>query len=416
MAPATQPEAELPHFAQPQIPDHTFSLTDFGAVGDGKTMNTTAIAKAIVAVAAAGGGTLNVPAGKFLTAPFVLTDNLNLHLDSGATILFSNDPHDFPLANGGYQACITLKDGHDIAITGTGTIDGQGQLFWQHFRMPRTDSPEDNPWLPKRPKLIMLTRCVRVLVRDVTLQNSPMFHLVPAECREVTIDHVYIHSPVPSPNTDGIDPSGFDIRITNCTIDTGDDCIAVKGGERYDPQQPSCENIVVANCTFLHGHGMSIGSESYGGVRHMLVSNCTFNGTNAGIRLKSPRGRGGLVEDLVYQNLTMKGVKNSILITSYYPKIPVDVASEKPRPVSDGTPHWRNIEITNVTASGGQIAGQIVGLPEMPIENVTLTNVHISAEKPIQIVHARNVQFVDSSVSATKGKPIISDADVKGLN
>jgi pectin methylesterase-like acyl-CoA thioesterase len=400
--------------AKPQIPDHTFNIHDYGAVGDGKTFDTAAIEKAIAACKAAGGGTVDVPAGKYLCLPFELASNLNLHLEKDSTILFSGDPDNFPHDQTGYQRCITLTDGHDIAITGSGVIDGQGQKFWQRFRAGIWQDADENP-MPKRPKMIFLTRCSRVLIQDVTLTNSPMFHLVPQQCQDVTIEKIMIKAPALSPNTDGIDPSGANILITGCTIDTGDDCIAVKAGDRYDPQQPSCQNILVTGCTFLHGHGMSVGSESYGGLRNMVVENCSFDGTAAGIRLKSPRGRGGVVENLVYRNLTMKNVKNSILITSYYPRIPSDLAHDAAQPAGERTPTWRSIRIENVTSSGGQIAGQIVGLPEMPIQDLVLKNVHISATKTIQIAHARGVWFVDSSVTAA-GKPIIVDANVEGLN
>ena len=149
-----------------------------------------------------------------------------------------------------------------------------------------------------------------------------MFHLVPRACREVTIDSIHIKSPANSPNTDGIDPSGFDYLITNCTIDTGDDNIALKPRPIPDPLHLSCENFLIEGCTFLHGHGMSIGGGSNGGVRNMVVRDCRFEDTDAGIRLKSGRDRGGLVENLTYENLTMKRVKTSIMITSYYPEIP----------------------------------------------------------------------------------------------
>jgi polygalacturonase len=425
-------------------------VKDFGATGDGTTFDTGAIEKAIAACSTAGGGTVELPAGKYLCVPFELASNLNLHLDEGATILFSTNVADFPVEDGAYRNCITLTGGHDIAITGSGTIDGQGRHFWKYFRKKSTSATtresatgsasesasastqesgaEDESattqqsggqktgGMAKRPRLIVLTRCSRVLVQGVLLTNSPMFHLVPAQCQDVTIDHVRIITPVPSPNTDGIDPSGLNILITGCTIDTGDDCIAVKAGTRVHPDEPSCQNILVTGCTFLRGHGMSVGSETNGALKNMLVENCTFDGTDAGIRLKSTRGRGGVVEDVTYRNLTMKNVKNSILITSYYPKIPVQIEQDKGQAVGEGTPAWRNIRIENVTSTGGHYTGNIVGLPEMPIENIVLSNVHIEAAKPMQIAHARGIRFIDSSIVAKKGEPSVVDAEVEGLH
>jgi polygalacturonase len=400
----------------PEIPQRTFTLTDFGAVGDGKTLNTSAIAKAISACQKAGGGTVDVPPGKFLTAPFLLASNLNLHLEKGATILFSDNPGDFALTDGAFENCITLKDGHDIAITGSGAIDGQGAFFWHHYVAPKNADPEVARSMSRRPKMIQLTRCSRVLIQDVTLMNSPSFHLVPTMCQNVTVENIHIKAPWPSPNTDGIDPSGINFLIKGCTIDTGDDCIAVKAGARYDPNRPSCEDILITDCTFLHGHGMSIGSETNGGLRDMVVRNCSFDGTEAGIRLKSPRGRGGLVEYVSYEHLTMKNVKISILITSYYPKIPVNLNLDHTQTAGPDTPHWQHIRISDVTSTSGAIAGQIVGLPEMPIEDLLLSNVNISALQPIEIAHARDVRFVNCEISATSGQPIIVDASVEGLN
>jgi polygalacturonase len=419
-APAAMSQATLPSdfaVARPSIPDRTFTITDYGAVGDGRTYNTGAIEKAIAACRNAGGGTVDVPPGTFLTAPFVLASNLNLHLEGGSTLLLSDKPEDFQLNKGQFESCITLKNGHDVAITGSGTIDGQGAQWWRNFVPPKNADPSLEESMPRRPRLIELVRCTRVLVQGITLTNSPTFHLVPSQCRDVSVDAIRIKSPAVSPNTDGIDPSGTNIEIRACTIDTGDDCIAVKAGlNRYDPKQLSCQNILVTDCTFLHGHGMSVGSESSGGLRNMVVQNCSFDRTEAGIRLKSSRGRGGLVEYLTYQNLTMKNVKNSILITSYYPKIPVHLEQDRAREIDSGTPIWRHIRIRDVTSTNGSNAGQLVGLPEMPIEDVVLTNVRISATHAIEIAHARAIKFVNCVLAGSADKPTIVDATVEGLN
>jgi polygalacturonase len=394
--------------ARPTIPDRTFTIANFGAVGDGQTFSTGAIERAILACEKVGGGTVDVPAGKFLTGPFQLASNLNLHLEKGSTLLFSNNPKDYGEGEKGLQNGMTIAHGHDIAITGEGAIDGQGAFFWRrHF--------EGDPDAP-RPRLIQLTECSRVLVQDVTLMNSPSFHLVPAQCQNVTIENIHIKSPALSPNTDGIDPSGINFLIRGCTIDTGDDCIALKAGAQYDVSRPSCENFLITDCTFLHGHGMSVGSESYGGVRNMIVRNCTFDGTDAGIRLKSPRGRGGLVENLTYEHLKMRNVKNSILITSYYPRIPAHPDKDPAQTVGARTPQWRHIRISDVTSTGGLIAGQIVGLPEMPIEDILFSNVNILAVEPIEIVNARSIQFTGCKILGSSGKPSVLNASVVGLN
>ncbi len=397
----------------PKIPDRTFKISDFAAKADGKTFDTHAFQSAIDACTKAGGGIVDVPPGQYLVTPFVLASNLNLHLEAGAVIRLTPNPDDYNLVNGLYDSAITLRDGHDIAITGAGTIDGQGARFWKELPLKGTD-PMIWQWLPHRPALIMLTNCTNILVQGVTLTNSPMFHLLPMQCKNVTIQGIHIKAPAISPNTDGIDPSGQNYLIENCTIDTGDDCIAVKAGGMLDAAHPSCENFLIQNCTFLHGHGMSVGSETSGGLRNMLVRNCSFTGTDAGIRIKSSRNRGGPVEYVTYENLTMHNVKNSILITSYYPKIPTDPRQDRARAL-DRTPSVSHIRITDVTSTDSQIAGQIVGLPEMPLVDIILTRVHVAAKKPMQIFHANGVQFIDCRITSTKGAPVIIDSTVQGL-
>jgi polygalacturonase len=393
--------------AKPQIPSATFNIVDYGAVGDGKTLNTAALGKAIAACEQAGGGTVEVPAGMFLTGPFALASNLNLHLDDRATIKFSDNRSDFRLIDGGYENCLVAQQCHDLAITGTGTIDGNGSSWWtefEQFRKTQKATTQATP-PPHRPYMIMLTECTRVMVQGVTLANSPMFHFVPRLCRDVTIDSIKILSPADSPNTDGIDPSGWNYQITHCTIDTGDDNIALKPRPVGDPPVPSCQYILVEHCTFLHGHGMSIGGGSNGGVRDLLVRDCTFEGTKFGVRLKSGRDRGGLAENLTYENLTMHNVESPILITSYYPQIPKQPEADKAQPISGKTPIWRHVLIKNVVADGGDTSLRIIGLAEMPVQDVTLENVRISAQQPPQIIHAQDIRLVNSQVSAASGAP-----------
>jgi polygalacturonase len=403
---------------KPTIPDRSFKITDYGAIADGKTLNSAAIQKTIDAAAAAGGGTVVIPAGRFFTAAFTLASNLNLHLDEGADLVMSDKPSDYKIVRGAFENCISAADCHDLEITGTGTIDGQGEYFWRNFTAPKdAEGMEERTGMTRRGHLVNLSHCTRVLVQEVLLENSPSFQLVPSQCQDVTIDRVRIKAP-PSPqshNTDGIDPSGFNFLITHCNIDTGDDNIAVKAGGQLDPSRDSCENFLITDCTFGHGHGMSVGSESYGGLRNMVVRNCTFNDTDAGIRLKSPRGRGGVLEDVTYENLTMTNVKNAILITSYYPKIPKQPDKDPMRPAGARTPVWRHILIRNVVATGCQNAGEIVGLPEMPAQDIVFDHVQISATAPIQIFNARGIQFIDSIIAASNGKPIIANAEVEGL-
>lgn len=391
----------------PTIPTTVFNITNYGAVGDGKTLNTVAIQKAIDACAAAGGGTVLVPAGKFIFGPIILTSSLNLHLDKGAMLLISDDLKNYPIKSKRYQDCITAAKAHDIEISGNGVIDGQGEAWWQAFAA--------NQKMTHRPYMAKLSGCTRVYVHDVTFQNSPMFHFVPENCTDVTIEHIKIKSPARAANTDGIDPSGWNFLIADCTIDTGDDNIAIKPASE---RTPGDKNFLVKNCTFLHGHGMSVGGGTANGLENLTVSNCTFNGTDSGIRIKTPRGNGGLLQNAVYENITMHDVKNPIYINDYYPErtAPKDPATEKAEPVTDRTPITKDIMIRNVTITGSPNAGTIQGLPEAPISNLIFSNVNISAKTGMIIYHARGVQFINSKITVADGKSLITyDAEISGM-
>ena len=263
--------------------------------------------------------------------------------------------------------------------------------------------------------MIKIANCTRVLVTGVTLQNSPMFHLVPQNCTDVTIRDLHIQAPAKAPNTDGIDPSGWNFLITGCAIDTGDDNIAIKPTAT---RVPGNKNYLIQDCTFGHGHGCSIGSGTVGGIEDVTVRNCTFDQTDSGIRIKSGRDRGGLLQNITYENLKMTAVKNPIYIIDFYPErtAPKDPATEQPEPVTGRTPINRNIIIRNVTATDCPTAGTVRGLPEMPIDGMTLSNVNLSAKTGLKIYHARNIRFEDSKIIVPKGKRLITyDAQVTGL-
>jgi len=391
----------------PTIPHATFNVTNYGAVGDGKTMNTSAIQKTIDTASAGGGGTVLIPAGKFLTGPFTLASSINLHLVKNATILISDDLANYPSAKGRYQDSITAGGAQDLEISGEGTIDGQGNAWWTAFRADKS--------MTHRPNMIKLSNCTRVRVHGVTLGNSPMFHLVPQNCTDVTIQGITIQAPANAPNTDGIDPSGWNFLITDCTIDTGDDNIAIKPA---NGRTPGNKNYKVKNCTFRHGHGCSVGSGTAGGIEDLKVSACTFNQTDSGIRIKTLRGNGGLLQNCTFENLRMTAVKNPIYIIDWYPErnAPKDPSTEKPEPVTDRTPFNKNIIIRNVTATDCPTAGTIRGLPEAPITGVTLSNVNVSAKTGMKIYHAKGIKFVGSKITVESGKPLTAfDAEITGL-
>ena len=406
----------------PVIPQRRFVLTDFGGVGDGKTMNTDAFRKAIAACKKAGGGEVAVPAGIFVTGPIELTDKMALLIEKGATIRGSENFKDYEsIDSKGKRSAQPLIKGtnlSDVLIRGEGVIDGAGQIWWQRFREERAagvpqqgerraaGQPEESP----RPKLVLLTACNRVRIEGVTLKDSPQFHLVPNRCRDVTIESVTITSPADSPNTDGIDPTGSsDVLIRHCIIDVGDDDIAFKS----NPNEGATENVLVTDCTFRHGHGASIGSNIGGGIRNILVEHSTFENTDNGIRIKSTRDRGGVVENVTYSDITMKNVGTAITLNLFY----FDKEGQKERkskPVTQTTPIVRGVEITRVTIEGAKSAGEIIGLPEMPISTVLLDNVRISAKTGMIVQDARIVELRDVQITAQKGEALtIRDAEVK---
>ena len=197
--------------AQPVIPNHSFSLLDFDAVADGRTPNTAAFQQAVAAVAKAGGGTLEVPAGRWYTLPFDLCSGMNLHLAAGATIQFSPHPEDYQTGgNGRFRPLLLTRNAHDVMISGSGTIDGNGQAWWpEAFRFKaEANARHDRSNTSPRPRMVVFDHCQRVRVEGVTLRNSPVFNLVPTVCQDVTIEDVKIFNPyLQAPNTDGIDPS-----------------------------------------------------------------------------------------------------------------------------------------------------------------------------------------------------------------
>lgn len=392
-----------PEIKPPNIPAHTFNVNAYGADASGSTLTTQALQRTIDEAGAAGGGIVEMPAGKYLSAALHLANGVNLHLAKGATLQFTDQHDQYKMEKNRYENLLVADGLHDIAITGEGTIDGNGKLWWSEFAKVKGKAEEKTA--PHRPFMIVLTKCDRVLIQGVTLANSPMFHLVPGQCNSVTIDGITITAPENASNTDAIDPSGWNYLIKNCTFDTGDDCIAIKA-TKPEGDRVSCEDFLVENCTFKHGHGMSIGGQTPGGLKRLTVRDNTFENTEAGIRMKAPRGNGGPVEDCLYENLTMKNVKYPIYITSYYPErtAPKEKASDDPaKPVTATTPIWKKITIRNVTSTDSPQAGRMIGLAEMPISDVLLENVKITADKGMDLWNCQNVKFVNSMITASKG-------------
>jgi polygalacturonase len=333
-------------------------------------------------------------------------------LEKGSILKATDERSDFesPDRPNTFAPFIGGKELENITIKGQGTIDGSGEKWWGPAEEARRKKPGYT--LP-RPRLIVLTRVRNLRVQDVTLQNSPTFHLVPAECEDVVITNVTILAPAGSANTDAIDPSNSRrVLITHCLIDVGDDNVAIKSGRKVEGREFGCEDITIENCTMKHGHGISIGSETVGGVRNVIVRNCTLEDTDNGLRIKSPRGRGGRVENILYTNVTMKGMSpTAITITTYYPKIPL---TDEAQPVTPETPIFRNIRISHVKGTATRAAGVIVGLPESVITHVTLENVELSAPEGLTVRNATSVELKSVKIDVERGEKIISqNAQIK---
>jgi polygalacturonase len=443
--------------APPEIPNRTFRLTDYGAVGDGKTINTEAFIKTIIAIKEAGGGQLIVPKGEFLTGPIVLVSHMDLHLEDGAKIQFPSDwptyaralptpdaaPDDRSNAGANTEPASGLAGGRgssgavsgliygdnltDVAVTGSGAIDGGGSLFWgaivaqRDAAAPRSSTPSTPATAPsqtnagdflavrqrvRRPMIIVLQNAKRVRLQGVEVTNSPNYHVVPTHCEDVLIDGLRVKAPYNSPNTDALDPTSCTrVIIRNCVLDTGDDNVAIKTVIGY-PSFPT-RDVLIENCTCLHGHGISIGSETYGGIQHVLVRNCTFDGGDQAIRIKSARNRGNILSDFTFSNIQMKNIaKIAISINLFYQNPQAQKAREN-EAVTSKTPHLSGVHIDHVTGVACNKVCDLVGLPEAVIEDVTFSDVSVEGNTGAVIQDVKHVVFKNVAIKVKTGDPLI---------
>jgi len=380
-------------------------VRDFGARGDGVSRDGASIQAAIdeagavggavggaapgdgaASGRAGGGGLVILEPGVYLSGSLFLRSGVELRLESGAVLLASEDPADFPVVEARWEgvsrpvhASLVSGEGVSrIAITGRGRIDGRGAHWWRRFREGSLPVP--------RPRLLSFTDCEDILIEGVSLVDSPSWTINPVRSRRVVVRGVSIDNPADSPNTDGINPDSCQgVIIEGCHISAGDDCVTIKSGTEGEAPglRAACRDVVVANCVMEAGHGgVVIGSEMSGGVSNVVVSNCVMRGTDRGIRLKSRRGRGGAIEDVRIANVIMEDVRIPIAVNLRYhcggaQGNPV-VADRSARPVDDGTPHVRRVALSGVTARGAVVAAAwIEGLAEAPVEDLHLTDVYL---------------------------------------
>ncbi|WP_321332999.1 glycoside hydrolase family 28 protein [uncultured Bacteroides sp.] len=434
---------DMPEVEQPVFPEYAVSILSFGAKGDGIVLNTKAINDAIKDVNAKGGGKVIIPKGLWLTGPIEILSNVNLYTEKNALVLFTGDFDAYPIIETSFegletrrcQSPISARNADNIAITGYGAFDGSGDS-WRPVKKEKLTAPqwskllksggvldktkkiwyptagslkgalactnfnnpegietdeewnEIKPWL--RPVMVNIVKSTRVLIQGVTFKNSPSWCIHPLSCQNITLNNVKVFNPWYSQNGDALDlESCKNALIINSTFDAGDDAICLKSGKDEDGRKRAepCQNVLVKNNTILHGHGgFVVGSEMSGGVKNIYVSDCTFLGTDVGLRFKSTRGRGGVVENIFIDNINMINIPNeALLFDLFYGGKAPDELTDSDRiertdsmPVSIETPAFRNIHISNIYCKGAGRAMFFNGLPEMPIQNITVENVIIS--------------------------------------
>ena len=477
---ATAQKNQLPVIRSTQFKRDTISIVKFGAIADGITLNTKSINDAIDACSKKGGGVVLIPEGMWLTGPIVLKTNVNLRLAKNALLEFTKDFYQYPLVAGNWegisqmrnQSPISANDATNIAITGYGIIDGNGDA-WRMVRKDKLNetqwkklltsggvlSKDEKTWYPSeksfkgsqlrnpgeikpektsafydsikdflRPNLLVFTNCKRVLLEGVTFQNSPAWCLHPLMCEDLTVRNVYAKNPWYAQNGDGIDvESCKNVLIENSTFDVGDDGICIKSGrdEAGRKRGMPTENMIVRNNIVYHAHGgFVIGSEMSGGAKNLFVYDCTFVGTDIGLRFKTTRGRGGVVEKIYINNITMKDILGSaILFDMYYmAQDPVPLSGEKREPpkveslpVTEATPQFRDFHISNIVCDGAAIGIYVRGLPEMNIKDIFLENLTLKSTEGLNCTEATGLHLKNVKLITQNTNPVMNIHNSKDI-
>lgn len=411
------------------------NVKDRGADATGSVKCTKIINDIITELSAKGGGTVFFPCGTFFTGPIIMKSNITLWLDAGAIVKFSDDFDDYlPMVQSRWEdvrvknfvSQVYAYQCENISIRGRGHFEGQGKKWWDFMRSVNAKKIVDNKWqeifkkenaelLAKdsyisakngflRPPMVTTYECKNVLIEGVSFSNPPFWTIMPAFTDNLTITGITIENPGNSPNTDGIDPSSCkNVHISNCHISVGDDCIVIKSGRDEDGRQAASptENITITNCTMLKGHGgVVIGSEMSGNVKRIAISNCIFEGTDRGIRIKTMRGRGGVIEDLQISNIVMNNMVNEgILITLRY-------QTTKPEPLSERTPAANSIHLSNIIIRGAQRPVAIYGLEERDISQVSMSDMQFFTTKGILIENGSDINFHDIRMEIKEGSAL----------
>lgn len=462
-------EFSMPKVKTTSFPNYEVNITDFGAIANGVIKNTDAFAKAINDVSSKNGGKVIVPRGIWLTGPITLKSNVNLHLEAGSLIVFSSDFNDYPLVDTSFEGlntkrCISpinANNVENIAITGTGIIDGSGDA-WRPVKIGKMTnnqwknlvqsggvlSKDGKMWFPTegsrkghenstdfnvpdligedeltsvkdflRPVMVSIINSKRVLLDGPTFQNSPAWNIHPLMCEDIIIRNINVRNPWYSQNGDGLDlESCKNALVYNNTFDVGDDAICFKSGKDKDGRDRGIptENVIVKNNVVYHAHGgFVIGSEMSGGVKNVHISNCTFIGTDIGLRFKSTRGRGGIVEDIYISNIDMIHIpREAIRFNLYYSgKAPIlddnddesdtEIQEEKLVEVTEETPSFRNIYMKNINVADSETAAFFMGLPEMNVKNVVIEDSVFETRKGITAIDTDGLTLKNVTVKAS---------------
>ena len=475
---------DMPVLTPPSFPDYSVSVEDYGGIGDGYFLNTQAFARAIEHLSSKGGGKLIVPAGVWFTGPIVLQSNINLHLEERSIILFSPDKDLYPLVETSFEGLDTRrcqspiwgKDLQNIAITGSGAIDGNGH-YWRPLKKEKVTERQwsrmtanggafkrDDYWMPSdaylhgdtisdmnvprnlqteeewlalrdflRPVMVSLQNCKDVFLQGVIFQNSAAWNIHPLMCENVIIDGIQVRNPSYAQNGDGLDiESCKNTIVVNSTFDVGDDGICVKSGKDEDGRNRNMatENLIVDNCTVFKGHGgFVVGSEMSGGVKNVSVSNCQFLGTDVGLRFKSRRGRGGVVENIYISHISMFDIATEpVLFNLYYggksavetledgDEVPAENAVPQ---VDETTPIFRNIFINDVVCRNARRALYFHGLQEQNIENIQISDFVVHSQLGGELIESDNITLKNVAIYPELGAAIkltnVSNMSVEGL-